>query len=365
MESEGFITRPLSIALDALRFLSALGVLAVHAAERYGVMDSMPFTPRLSHGSVIVFFVLSGLVIADSATRRRMELRDYAIARAARIGPVALPAVLFSALVFTALALPAGPIDRALAAEGLRSVVTSLTFMSQSPLLGAPSWGNQPYWSLCYEVWYYALFGAGYFLGGWTRFVVLALLAVLAGPAVLLLFPLWLGGAWLNRSRWARSLSVQQGVLCLTGALAMVQLIRLYDLTALLWLREQVPFSLGMSEWLLSDYPLAMAVMVALAALRPLAGQASAWLEAWQGPIRYSAGFSFSLYLFHFPLLLLLVHYGPALPSGGWWILAPIAAVLAASALIAELTERRTPALRRWLDRLTVKGKSTSELLRA
>ncbi len=365
MEADRFITRPLSIALDGLRFLSALGVLAPHAAEFYDLKEAMPFTLRLSHGSVIVFFVLSGLVIADSALRRRTSLRDYAIARAARIGPVAVPAVLLAALGYAAMRALDGPLPAGIAAEGLRSVATSLTFLSQSPLLGAPTWGNLPYWSLCYEVWYYALFGAGSFLSGWKRIAAVAALALLAGFNVLLLFPLWLAGAWLNRSGWARSLSARQGVLYLLGCAAMLQVIRLFDLKALLWLRDQVPFSLNMSEWVLSDYPLALTVVVALAALRPLAGLATDWLERWEVPIRWAAGFSFSLYLFHYPLLAWMARFGPALPDGPWWVLAPIAATLVLCAGIAQLTERHTPAVRRWLDRATARRGEGAELAQA
>lgn len=352
MNADRFITRPLSIALDALRFLAALGVLAVHAAERYGLAEQMPFTLRLSHGCVIVFFVLSGLVISDSATRRRTSLREYALARVARIVPVAVPAVLGSALAYAVIMANKGSLPPGFMADGARSVLTSLTFLSESPWLGAPTWGDQPYWSLCYEVWYYALFGAGLFLSGGRRILALAALALLAGYNALLLFPLWLAGAWLNRSAWARSVTARQGATYLLACAASLQVIRLFDLKALLWLRPKVPFSLGMSEWIISDYVLAAAVVVALAALRPLAGLACGWLERWEAPIRWAAGFSFSLYLFHFPLLLLMVRFGPALPAGGWWVLAPIAVTLAACAGIARLTERRTPALRRWLERV-------------
>lgn len=355
MEADRFITRPMSIALDALRFLSALGVLSVHAADFYGLAEAMPFTMRLSHACVIVFFVLSGLVITDSALRRRTSLRDYAIARTARIVPVALPAVLLSALAFAGMKALDGSLPADFAAKGAHSVIASLTFLSQSPWLGVPSWGNQPYWSLCYEVWYYALFGAGFFLRGWERVLVLAVMVLLAGFNVLLLFPLWLAGAWLNRSAWARSLTAGQGVLYLLGCGAMLQVIRLFDLNALLWLRGQVPFALSMSEWVLSDYALTVTVVVALAALRPLAHLAAGWLERWEAPIRWAAGFSFSLYLFHFPLLDLLERFGPELPPGPWWVLAPIGATLALCAAIAQLTERRTPALRRWLERVESK----------
>ena len=263
---------------------------------------------------------------------------------------------LLAALGYAAMRALDGPLPAGIAAEGLRSVATSLTFLSQSPLLGAPTWGNLPYWSLCYEVWYYALFGAGSFLSDWKRIAAVAALALLAGFNVLLLFPLWLAGAWLNRSAWARSLTAQQGVIYLLGCAAMLQVIRLFDLNALLWLRDQVPFALGMSEWVLSDYALTAVVVVALAALRPLAQAGTHWLERWEAPIRWAAGFSFSLYLFHFPVLDLLERFGPPLPPGAWWVLAPIAATLALCAGIAQLTERRTPALRRWLERVLPSG---------
>lgn len=362
MEADRFITRPLSIALDALRFLSALGVLAVHAADFYGLAEQMPFTMRLSHGCVIVFFVLSGLVITDSALNRRQSLRDYGIARAARIVPVAVPAVLISALSIAAMTALEGPLPPDFAADGLRSVLTSLTFMNESPLIGAPTWGNQPYWSLSYEVWYYALFAAWFFLSGAKRVMALAAMVLFAGFNVLLLFPLWLAGAWLNHSTLARSLTARQGILYLLGCSAMLQVIRLFDLKVLLWLRDQVPFALGMSEWVLSDIALTATVVIALAALRPLAGLAATWLDRWEAPICWAAGFSFSLYLFHFPLLALMERFGPQLPSGPWWVLAPIIAVLAACAGIAQLTERRTPALRCWLDRVVPRSQSQSAI---
>lgn len=365
MEADRFITRPMSIALDGLRFLLALGVLMMHSAEWYRLTDQMPVTLRLSRGCVIGFFVLSGLVIADSALRRKSDLRDYAIARAARILPVAVPTVVFSALVYVLVKQLDGPFVPGFAAEGVRATLTSFVFMSESSLVGIPTWGNTPYWSLCYEVWYYALFGAGFFLSGPRRIAAIAVLAILAGFNVLLLFPLWLAGAWLNRSAWARSLTARQGVIYLLGCAAMLQVIRLFDLNGLFWLRDQIPFSLSMSEWVLSDYPLTATVAVALAALRPLAGLAVGWLELCERPIRWLASFSFSLYLFHFPLLALMVRFGPQLPGGVWWLLLPMGILLAVCAGIAQLTERQTPSVRRWLERVVPQNVGRPSLISA
>lgn len=352
MDGDRFIDRPMSITLDALRFLFALGVLTMHTADWYGRSEQMIFSQRLSRGCVIGFFVLSGLVIADSALRRRSSLRDYAIARAARILPVAVPTVLLSAVVYVLVKQLDGPLPDGFAAEGIRAILTSLVFMNESPLVGISAWGNTPYWSLCYEVWYYALFGAGFFLTGAKRIVALCALGLLAGFNVLLLFPLWLAGAWLTRSAWARSLSASQGVIYLVGCMAMLQVIRLFDTRALFALREVVPFSLSMSEWVASDYPLAATMVVGLAALRPLANLAADWLDRWERPIRWLASFSFSLYLVHFPLLALMVRFGPDLPEGPAWIMLPMGIALVISAGFAQVTERHSPQVRRWLDRV-------------
>lgn len=65
--SEPFITRPLSIVLDAVRFECAFVVLVWHASAGSIIYNGpWPFTERASHYSVVIFFVLSGLVISAS-----------------------------------------------------------------------------------------------------------------------------------------------------------------------------------------------------------------------------------------------------------------------------------------------------------
>jgi len=79
----------------------------------------------------------------------------------------------------------------------------NVAFLSQSGAAYGPVW-NPPYWSLCYEVWYYALFGAAVYLPPARRMLWLVLLAAIAGPRILLLLPVWLAGVWLA---WATVLS--------------------------------------------------------------------------------------------------------------------------------------------------------------
>jgi peptidoglycan/LPS O-acetylase OafA/YrhL len=160
MQDQPFITRPMSVVLDALRFGCAFMVVFCHAGG-VNVASVWPFSfsARFPHNCVVVFFVLSGLVISASVANRQTDLKSYAIARAARIFSVAIPAVLLSSMVVLAAQYSSGVLSAGGVADLLVANAMGLTFLSQGPFgSGVP--GNQPYWSLCYEVWYYALFGA-------------------------------------------------------------------------------------------------------------------------------------------------------------------------------------------------------------
>ena len=139
--SEPFITRPLSIALDAVRFASAFLVLAGHTGGGSPVYNGpWPFSERLSHYSVIVFFVLSGLVISASVADRRTSLKAYAISRITRILPVAAVAVGFSMLIYSMKLAEAGQIPADFAAHLAKSALLSLSFLSLSGFGGDLSW---------------------------------------------------------------------------------------------------------------------------------------------------------------------------------------------------------------------------------
>ena len=164
--SEPFITRPFSIVLDVVRFVCAFIVLICHtAASQYLYTGPWPFTERASHYSVIVFFVLSGLVISASISERQTNLRAYAISRFTRIWPVAAAGVAFSMLVHSWYLMQSSPLPAGYGAGLAHSAALALSFLSLSGYGGDLAW-NGAYWSLCYEVWYYALFGAAMFLRG-------------------------------------------------------------------------------------------------------------------------------------------------------------------------------------------------------
>jgi peptidoglycan/LPS O-acetylase OafA/YrhL len=117
-----------------------------------------------------------------------------------------------------------------------------------------------------------------------------------------------------------------------------------------------------LSEWIASDYAVGVTFALFLAALRPLAEQHAALLERVAGPVKYAAGFSFSLYLFHAPIGLAARHLGLVVGDSFAGFCLYTLAMVALCAGIAALTERRTPALRRWLERLFARRTAAAAL---
>ncbi|MGB3646403.1 MAG: acyltransferase [Mesorhizobium sp.] len=159
-------TRPIDSYpwLDWLRFLAAFFVVATHAraaqyvefsaleaASRNVITAGFFLVTRFGHEAVIVFFVLSGYLVGGRTLERlrsgHFRLKDYAVDRAARIFVPLVPAVLFTWIV--QLATGAG--DRA-------NVVLGNIFGLQGILVPTMTY-NGPLWSLSYEIWFYILCG--------------------------------------------------------------------------------------------------------------------------------------------------------------------------------------------------------------
>ena len=227
----------LSAYLDCLRFIAAFAVLLGHMDQDGLSMAWMPLS-RYSHDAVVIFFVLSGFIIYYSTTTRTHNWREYVVMRLSRIYSVALPAVL--ACISLALVLTSQPDFDPTRYSNYSPVsvwhtVSSLLFLNQSWLNEADLALNNPYWSLCYEVWFYVLFGAWYFTKGRRRIALVAIAALIAGPSILLLMPIWLMGAWLAASRnYASQMSPTKAWLAFVGPLILIVLFKLSKLDTLI-----------------------------------------------------------------------------------------------------------------------------------
>lgn len=349
------MTRPLSIYLDLVRFLAAAAVFVSHASwDRWTAGLLWPLRP-LGSDAVAVFFVLSGFVVAYAATERERSGRAYAINRLARLHSGAVPAILLT-LAADRLGLL---LDPALYA-GFADFRTDDTLwqMANALLFTHELWWNDvqpgtnvPYWSVGYEALYYLGFGLLLFAPRFWRVLGALGAMVLAGPDTAKLAPMWLlgAGAWWMGGRapipprsgaaiWAASLLWLLGVV----------------LPARMHATLFVPMTGDPMYWrdILHYYGVASAATLNLVGFRAAAPLFAAGLERAARPIRWLGGRTFSLYLFHMPLIQLAVAASPWGPASWKTRALVFLAVPAAIGLLAELSERRKESWRRLYDRL-------------
>ena len=351
------MTRGFSIYLDALRFLAALVVFASHMGYDRFTNGSMAWIRTLNLGSdaVVVFFVLSGFVIAFTTFARDRGPAAYAEARIARLYSVIIPALIFTFALDTLGTLTVPGAYQGWWYNGedrIAQLLQGLTFTTQMWTDNTRVGSNGPFWSVAYEAWYYAGFGVAVFCKGRTRILLLALMALVVGPRVLLLGPCWLLGVGLQQlvaRGHAASLSRTTGWLLAIAPWAIYAFaLALHMPQRLTWytyklLGEQItPNALfGFSDEFVWNFGIAVLMALHFLGVYRLAREAD-WLGARaETAIRWCAGATFSLYLFHYPILTFL-HGLPAYDSAKPLHAALMAAVtLVACFLLAEVSERR------------------------
>jgi peptidoglycan/LPS O-acetylase OafA/YrhL len=342
------LARETSVYLDGMRFFAALIVVFVHFAGRAisgGVL--WQFAPY-GQDAVMLFFVLSGFVIAHATTRGEISAADYIGARAARIYSVAIPAIAIT-LFCDYIGGLADPhyFDWAYALGPVwQQVVTSLSFTNEFWNLRLFPGSNLPYWSLGYEVVYYAIFGCAIFARGSWRYLLPLAVLLAAGPSIATLFPLWLLGVAVYRfgRRWR--LSEAMGWLLCLGSVVAWALAE----TSLLGIRDMVDDSSAFVPLaaLPGDYLTAIAFALHLVGLEAIAHRLSALLHGLAPLIRWAAGRSFTLYLVHFPVMKLSAVLSPW-PVDTWTSRLFVLATTAIVVLVAaECFEQRRHAWRRF-----------------
>jgi peptidoglycan/LPS O-acetylase OafA/YrhL len=298
------IEKSFSVYLDLTRFIAALLVVFSHYLQ-HGVLGR-PLTtilPNLGRESVMVFFVLSGFVIAYTTEQKNQNARAYVLARCVRIYSVALP-VLLLAFGVTALAARFGvqAADVYPLHKPWLYVPFHLLFAGELwNLTETPPW-LVPYWSLGYEVWYYVLFGVLYYLRGATRLIMAAAVLAVVGPKLWLLLPVWMSGVYLYH--WQKRHVIEQRLARFGWGLTLVLLAAFKAAGADRSLRmlgiEIWPFPalrLSSADRFLADYVVCALVFANFVCAR-FAGFGG--LARLAGPVRKLAAHTFTLYLSHF-----------------------------------------------------------------
>jgi peptidoglycan/LPS O-acetylase OafA/YrhL len=353
------MTREFSLYLDLLRLSAALVVLLSHAVGyAYGPIAWWPGS--LGHNAVIVFFLLSGYVIAYVAAEKETTAREFWASRLARIYSVAVPALALT-LVADAIGLA---LDPGFYAGGLTTgdhtlvrLAASLSFSNELWLVSIMPFSNSPYWSLCYEMAYYLLFALWCF-GGAQRAWWVAAAALVVGPKILLLAPIWLLGVLLYHHRPGYRIAESLGWALWIGSMAGIALFQWLDLTESLaaWLRGQVGdwlfTRLHFSKRFIGDYLLALLIAAHFVGFRRIAGRFAVPLAACSAAIRWAASYTFSIYLFHLPLVFLFVIVFGSQPPGLPRLLLVLGCTLGITWALGSVTEQRREPLRAWLRRV-------------
>ncbi|WP_299551010.1 acyltransferase [uncultured Tateyamaria sp.] len=317
------MTRGLSLWLDALRVAATLIVVFSHVAYARFTRGDYEFVRELNVGSdaVIVFFVISGLVIAFAAERDK-SLGTYTFNRVTRLLSVLLPAILLT-FVLDRIGRPmdvsAYPNSFYQHLPLWEMLVRGLTMSNEWGLFERVRLGtNGPLWSLSYEAAYYVLFGVAVFCTGARRLVLLTALGVVFGPRILLLMPAWLMGVtvW-HYVKSGRAAQMTEGVarsLAWGGPLAYV-LCQAFNVPDMLAQATAEAFAPAHYRYILvfSDEFVWNGMIGLMTALHVIGMARLA--QGYQGAhphLRWWAGASFSIYVVHYPVLHLIDAAFPA-----------------------------------------------------
>jgi peptidoglycan/LPS O-acetylase OafA/YrhL len=342
-------TQPVhSTALDGLRGLSAQIVFISHFIALVAPLPSA-FAQHIfswsARTAVIVFFCLSGFVIMSSILRSTrqgtFDPMRYGVRRVARVYP---PYLLAIALCWVVWAVQ--PVEPALAAGSvLGQLGRALCFLMFSN--DVVSRFDGPLWSLRLEVICYVI--AGLLAYGWSRRVAAPVPAYMAlAGALLLCFTTPVAFTFgMSAFAW-----FGLGAIAAAGLLSAVVPWGLFGAAVLFLagapLTWQGPFAIGAA-----DTALAMAFQVAFAAcISAYIAQLSTLRDHPLAVFSPLGAFSYTLYVIHFPIIVLAGSFGVASSAGAAAIFVGVEIVAVMAARLVERPSNLSAAIFAQLDRL-------------
>jgi len=349
------MNRPFSIYLDAVRFIAAFLVYVYHSNQRRIVADILPASDY-GHSAVIVFFVLSGFVIAYITDTKERFWATYTASRISRVYSVAVPALILTVLLDSiGRQLYPGLYDYPFDQFVVR-LASSLLMLNEVWFVSITTFSNVPYWSICYELWYYVAFGLLTFLPRRVAWWSAGGLLLLLGPKLVILAPIWGAGVLLYRWRALRALPMVWAVALLL--LSVLGLLTFFmsdvEKMATVWLKSLVGANwhvqLTFSKFFLSDYLLAILVFTNFVAMRRVAVLIAPVLIVIERPVRFLAAYTFTLYLLHQPLFLFWAAVIRGNPQGYAYWLSTTALVMLSVMAVGHFTENRRHQFRKWLE---------------
>jgi peptidoglycan/LPS O-acetylase OafA/YrhL len=280
--------------------------------------------------------------------------RQFFTNRAARIYSVAVPAIILTWAVDYLGSIINPPYYGKFIHPQLLPTWVPFALAFLNDIWGAyvPIGSNNPYWTLGFEVWYYVLFGCALFAPRrWSIFGCIVM-AMFLGPGIIILFPVWWAGTATYRviGRISRTHEGFGWCLLLSSTILLIAFLywHVYGNGTTI---DQVHTGLAGDQ---PDFPRRYAVgmlfILHLVGFRLVDHRFSTFLHRCENPIRWMAGMTFSLYLYHFPLLEFVTAVLPGRPSGMIHRIGMICIPLLVIAGMAQITERKKSSWRRVID---------------
>lgn len=311
------LSKNVSALLDFFRYLAALLVVFHHLEHLYPKSWISPLA-SFGHDAVIFFFILSGFVIAHTTRSKDFGWRAYAISRLSRIYSVVLPALALTILLYSigrwlGLARYSGVSSR----EWLDLFPVSLAFLNYAVGMQLEVPTNTAYWSICFEVWYYLIFGCVFYFSGIWRLLLLIVVVLSAGAGTLLMFPIWVLGYWFYGRHAKVAMSAPSAVLLTATAVFFYLFMRWSNLDDQIfnsysqWFggANHLNYLLGFGKRFLVDYLIALLMLAMLCGVFSIANARKEFSPKIVLLVQQAAGGSFSMYLFHMPLLTFISIY--------------------------------------------------------
>lgn len=356
--------KSLSIYLDLIRFIAACAVFMAHVPMFIG--GYLWQFGQWGHQAVVVFFVLSGFVIAFVTDGKEKSLADYTINRVSRIYSVAIPALVLSVIVFYWAMAVKPDVIASFSHKMLNPYLTTaaaLTFTNQS-WINFSIFANPPYWSLGYEVLYYIFFGIIFFLSGWQRVLLAALVILIMGPSIMLYMPLW----WLGVLTYKKCKLINSRSSSKSSNIN----IFLFICTVILVFITALPFAVkSINEYITgliyppifellippahkfpADYLLAILVAINIYYFNLVSEFFAKVCTKFENIIRGLAKHTFSLYLFHFPVL---CAFAVLVPFDTYPITSLVCTIILSPALVyllGQITEDKRLILRTYIKKM-------------
>ena len=298
------MTESFSVYLEIIRVFATLLVFIGHTSSLYTPLSDI--RPGIGRQGVIFFFVLSGYVISWCANEKESELRQFITNRAARIYSVALPAIILSFTVSLILYL-ANRSDFPYQLKRLWNYLPIyLSFTGDFWTLSETPPNDFPYWSLDYEVWYYVMFGLFFYLKAKWRIYLTIFIALVIGPYITSMFPLWLFGSFIYfKGKNLRISKITAKLLFFVSTISYLYIaisnadIHINDYNILLNIHtiHWIP------KYFLGDYVVGLLVVINFISASKIEFIIKKQLSFL---IKKIASYSFSCYLFHIPILALV-----------------------------------------------------------